>query len=212
MLCSRCNRDVQPVVVLDIDGTLGNYHSHFIKFAEDYLQRTLPKSFAGMGTFWESLGLPLDEYRQIKLAYRSGGLKRSMPRMPYMGFFLGQVYGLQPEIWIATSRPYLRLDNIDPDTRFWLDHHGIMYDGLLFGDDKYEQLARNVEAGRVVAIVDDESEQLRTARRLFPGAAVMAASKWNEHVPQEEGIPRYTLSDAGTVVSYRIRQWRHKNA
>ena len=37
MKCSSCSAPVAPVVAIDIDGTLGDYHQHFIEFAEQWL-------------------------------------------------------------------------------------------------------------------------------------------------------------------------------
>lgn len=73
-----------PVVALDIDGTLGDYHGHFIRFAEQYIGRKLPDPYEITN------GIPLHKYlhiskatyRQVKLAYRQGGMKRSMPVYP----------------------------------------------------------------------------------------------------------------------------------
>ena len=37
MKCTECGRELRPVVAIDIDGTLGDFHGHFIKFIVDYL-------------------------------------------------------------------------------------------------------------------------------------------------------------------------------
>ena len=81
MLCTHCSRPVTPVVACDIDGTLGDYHAHFVNFAQQYLGRKLPlvENYQSNRRFAEYLGISLPEYRTIKLAYRQGGLKRSMP-------------------------------------------------------------------------------------------------------------------------------------
>jgi hypothetical protein len=72
------------VVGLDIDGTIGDYHGHFLTFAAAWLGKAMPAP-ADINP-----GLPLhrhmrvskERYRQVKLAYRQGGLKRSMPVYP----------------------------------------------------------------------------------------------------------------------------------
>lgn len=152
----------KPVFALDIDGTLGDYHGHFRTFAEGYLGRSLPPidEWAGDVSFARHLRVSKPIYRQVKLAYRQGGMKRTMPVYPYAREMTVALRKAGAEVWICTTRPYLRLDNIDPDTRHWLRRHGIQYDGVLFGEKKYRDLVRIVGSGAVVAVVDDLPEMV----------------------------------------------------
>jgi hypothetical protein len=84
VLCSNCGRDVKPVVALDIDGTLADYHGDFEAFAARWLGR--PPSgvlYRGHCEYWEWFTAVFDvdrtTFRAIKLAYRQGGGKRTMP-------------------------------------------------------------------------------------------------------------------------------------
>jgi len=163
----------KPVVAVDIDGTLGDYHAHFLWFAEQWLGLPMPSATE------INPGLPLSEfmgvehsvYRQCKLAYRQGGLKRFMPAYPYASELTHNIREAGAQVWICTSRPYLRLDNIDPDTREWLNRNGIQYDAVIFegvldgGDPmtKYGELVRQVGVDRIVAAVDDLPEQTQNA-------------------------------------------------
>jgi hypothetical protein len=157
---------LRPVIALDIDGTLGYYHEHFLRFASEWLQRPLASSWLGGEPFWRMLGTSKATYRQIKLCYRQGGMKRSMPVREGAAELARAVRAAGAEVWVCTTRPYLRLDNIDPDTRFWLRHQGIQYDGVLFGENKYRDLAQLVGIERVVAVLDDEPEQCSRAEAL----------------------------------------------
>src|SRR5690242_19371376 len=76
-----------PVVGMDIDGNLGDYHSHFVWFL-NYIYYPNGYGFRGLyadwsktetGEFSEALGMDKADYRAAKLAYRQGGLKRCMP-------------------------------------------------------------------------------------------------------------------------------------
>jgi hypothetical protein len=76
------------------------------------------------------------------------------------------------EVWLCTTRPYLRLDNVDPDTREWLRRNRIQYDALLFDPaheedgTKYDELRR--QAGdRVASIVDDLPEMITASNLAF---------------------------------------------
>jgi FMN phosphatase YigB (HAD superfamily) len=167
-----------PVVALDIDGTLGDYHSHFQWFAELYLQEPITLDWAWSwnhyhGEFSEALGLHKDVYRQIKLAYRQGGMKRCMPAFPQsheVVKYLRERMGLQ--VWICTTRPWNRLDNIDPDTQFWIQRNLGPVDGVIYGEEKYKDLIEIVGRDRIVCVVDDLVENVEQAIELGLDAAV----------------------------------------
>jgi hypothetical protein len=117
--------------------------------------------------FDKALGLDKHTYRDIKLAYRQGGMKRSIPTMD-----IG-VYDLVPairamgiQVWVCTTRPWLRLDNIDPDTRFWINRNLGRIDGLIYGEDKYLDLIDIVGRERILGVVDDIPENIIRATEL----------------------------------------------
>lgn len=166
---------MKPVVALDIDGTLGDYHGHFLRFAAGWLGRAMPdpaENTDGVPLFrW--MGVSKSTYRECKLAYRQGGMKRSMPAYEGASELTRYIRRKGSEVWICTTRPYLRLDNIDPDTRHWLRRNGIQYDGVIFGEHKYRQLRDLVGADNVVLVVDDLPEMLRVADRALPDAKMI---------------------------------------
>jgi len=159
---------VKPVVAIDIDGTLGDYHGHFTRFAEQWSGRPMPDPAAinPAQPFHRHLGMSKATYRACKLAYRQGGMKRSMPVYPGAAHAIRLFRKAGADVWICTTRPYLRLDNIDPDTRHWLRRNHIQYDGVLFGEKKYRDLARIVGAHNVVAVLDDLVALVEQADRL----------------------------------------------
>lgn len=163
---------MKPVVALDIDGTLGDYHGWFLRFAEMWLGRPMPdpqQNTDGVPLYrW--MGVSKRTYRECKLAYRQGGLKRGMPCYEGARELTRYIRSKGTEVWICTTRPYLRLDNIDPDTRHWLRRNGIQYDGVIFGEHKYRQLRDLVGAANVALVVDDLPEMLAQAERALPKA------------------------------------------
>lgn len=161
-------RSDAPVVAWDIDGTLANYYEHFRKFAEAYTLRSLPVDWNRRyrGEFSEALGLEKEEYRRIKLAYRQGGQKRMLTPKYQAGETIRdlRVNGIQ--VWICTTRPWNSLANIDPDTQFWLETHIGRVDGVIYGEEKYEDLIEQVGKDRVLGVVDDLPENVRRAESL----------------------------------------------
>lgn len=215
MNCSKCSEVVKPVVAIDIDGTLGDYHGHFLWFAGMYLGVDITHhtrwAYSGNEPFsmWfvRAFDTSLDEYRQIKLAYRQAGMKRSMPIFDGARALCWAVRDAGAELWVTTTRPYLSLDNIVPDTVEWLKRHEIEYDGMLFDADKYEQLAKRVDPARVVAVLDDLHEQLAAAAGVLGWSVpILIKGNFNKRV----GAPVMCDLDASCdIVLHRIQEWEH---
>jgi phosphoserine phosphatase len=162
----------RPIVAVDIDGTLGDHYEHTARFAEMWTGHDIKydpvqgwPDDANKFQFHRALGVSKNTYRKIKLAYRQGGMKRSMPCYEGASELTRVLRKNKIEVWICTSRPYLRLDNIDPDTRHWLSRNRIQYDNIIYGDRKYSDLVRHVGKGRVVAVLDDLPEMCAQATR-----------------------------------------------
>lgn len=172
----------KPVVALDIDGTLGDYHGHFTRFAEQWCGRDMPQPDLNTNgiPLYKWLGMSKSTYRQCKLAYRQGGMKRSMPAYEGASELTHELRKGKngAEVWIATTRPYLRLDNIDPDTRHWLRRNKIQFDGVLFGEHKYRDLKR-ILGDRVLFVVDDLPEMITQADRIGLDA-ILRLQPYNE--------------------------------
>jgi len=187
MHCSVCSEIIRPVVAVDIDGTLGDYHGHFINFAEQWIGRELRRDYTGAGGFRYWFGrynfVGTEEFRAIKLAYRQGGMKRSMPVYEGAPELLMTIIEHDAELWLTTTRPYLSLDTVIPDTVEWLARNGMTeYDGMLFDDDKYAKLLERVDERRVVAVIDDLNDMCDEADKLIGRrVSTLIGTRWNEH-------------------------------
>lgn len=200
-----------PVVGLDIDGTLGDYYNHFRWFAELYLQRpvTLDWDFSDSAEFSEALNLPKDEYRQIKLAYRQGGMKRSLPAFGGMGDAVKTIREWGVQVWITTTRPWQRLDNIDPDTQFWINRNLGRIDGVIYGEEKYMDLLDIVGSDRILGIVDDLPENVVSAQSLGLNAA-LAHGPHNEAFRKVRGYVPVVYNAVDLLET--VRQWKETKA
>jgi hypothetical protein len=210
MKCSSCGDLLFPVVAIDIDGTLADYHGHFLRFAEAYLNIKIPMTYDGSIGFkeWFRQMTGVDErtWADIKLAYRQGAQKRSQPVREGAFDLVTALTGAGAEIWVTTTRPYLRLDGIDPDTRFWLNEQAILYYGLLYHEDKYRELDKRVERGRVVAVLDDLPEQYDAAEEIWGSdIPILARNRWNLGVDRDNVA--LTLTDAAIVIAGRVTNW-----
>lgn len=200
----------RPVVAVDIDGTIGIYHNHFIRFAEQYVGRTLEPEWRPefRGEFNRALHMSKRVYRDIKLAYRQGGLKRSMPVFEGARELTVSLRKAGAEVWICTTRPYLRLDNIDPDTRHMLKRQGIQYDGVLFGERKYHDLVKIVGKDRIVAVLDDLPSQVESAGRLglTPILRRDDHNAWYDNPKEFTDV--HTLEAAQLWILWLLELWR----
>ena len=182
MRCSECHREIKPVVAIDIDGTLADYHDHFLDFAVKWLGHNYTKprgarAYDGSEPhrewFTRTMDVDVTTFRAIKLAFRQGGMKRTMPIYRESVETINAVRSMGAEIWLTTTRPWERFDRVDPDTRHWLSEHNIEFDGLIYDDAKMSALADRVDPDTVVAVVDDLIEVLEEAHQLFDNAVTI---------------------------------------
>lgn len=224
MRCSNCGCPVRPVVALDIDGTLAKYHDHLVEFIIDYTNsepgpavpwpgRSGIERIGGEFGDWVCFAFSLDRrtYREIKLAFRQGGLKRFMPAYPHASDLAAAALEEGAEVWVTTSRPYLRLDNIDPDTREWLCRNFVAWDYMVYGEDKYTRLAELVEPERVVLVLDDLPEMYDQASQAFgPEVPVLRQNAWNRGAEVSRAAVD-DLLDARALAVQRIQQWKQRH-
>lgn len=209
MLCTKCQQTIKPVIALDIDGTMGKYHEHFLNFASHWLGQYVSGDYYGDISLADFLKIDKKTYRECKLAYRMGGMKRSMPIMSdYVRGTVSRLSECGAEIWITTTRPFLRLDNIDPDTRAWLERNGIRYDHLLYDEHKYARLAEYVGKERIVAILDDLSEDLMKGAELGLPVYQLQTS-FNSKDRFSEGFDNF--HDVKTKFMNLLKEWKFNN-
>lgn len=234
MQCTECSRELLPIVVFDVDGTLAEYHRGLGMFCWNYwaIPNTGPLairagSWDGQGNFEDYLGIDQEQYREAKLAWRQGGGKRMMDPIQEGMLLYRHVRGideeetsrvgatmyrgdmLKVEMWIVTHRPYRRLDNVDPDTRWWLNKFGISYDHLLFSDDKYPALCEQVDSERIIAIFEDLPEYVDQAAGM--GLPVVQVARPHNRGAGVSRPQRATLEQATYWYDDQVRQWRKQN-
>ncbi len=161
----------KPVFGLDLDGTLLDYHRHFITFANQHFgSYAEPEGYDSRLPLYRYLGVSKERYRQCKMAYRKGEMKRSCPLLPspYPNGtdVVNTLRKWGAEVWFCTTRPYLAYDAIDASTPHNLRRHGMKYNGILWGQNKYRELAKTVGKERIVAVLDDVPEMCEQAEKV----------------------------------------------
>lgn len=215
MKCSDCSAPIDPVIAIDIDGTLGDYHKSFVEFAAQWLNKWPDCMYDYKGSiphrqfFCACFNVDETTFRAIKLAYRQGGMKRLMPVYPGAVEFMKQANRKGCEIWITTTRPWERFDRIDPDSRHWLEKHDIPFHVLMYDEDKIDQLYRRVDWRRVVMVLDDQRDVLERAAALIgPGVPIMMKG---QHNLQSGWWGRKVdgFRAAGALLDVLINNWEH---
>lgn len=198
----------RPIFGVDIDGTLGLYHEHFTRFASAYVGRSLPsaESYRG-GSFATHLGLSKSTYRKIKLAYRRGGLKRSMPVFDGASDLTASLRKRGAIVVLCTTRPYLSLENIDEDTRHWAQRNRVQHDYIIWGENKYRDLSRF--GSRVVGVLEDEPALVKQAVDCGLRTA-MRLRQYNEHVEIEGATPAY-FGQVRDILHGWLDEWEKEN-
>lgn len=210
MLCSKCSETIRPIFVFDIDGTFARYHDRLFNFNREYWGMggdRLECDWDGSGEFEDYLGISKEQYREMKLAFRQGGQKRMMDPyddMIHLWLHIVQTYP-SAEVWIATHRPWRRLDNIDPDTQFWLRRFNISYTKLIFSEDKYLDLFTQVDSARIVACFEDLGEMCDRAEQL--DLPVRQVARSHNRSPGESRPHRGNVLQLATWVDEQATEW-----
>jgi len=199
-----------PVIGLDIDGSLADYHGHFLRFAAGWLGREMPpptKINPGV-PLHKFMGVSKTTYRKIKLAYRQGGLKRSLPAYSGADDLSRTLRSWGAEVVICTSRPYLQLGPVDPDTRHWLLRNRVQHDNLIWGERKYIDLVRLYGGERIVGVLDDLPRMIEQAEGLGL-SALMMNQPYNVglHRPFDHIHRVQTLQQAETIFYGLLEKW-----
>lgn len=202
---------VKPIVAVDVDGTLSEYHLSLARHICQYFDlQTGFEPWDGKGNYEDYFGITQTQYREAKLAYRQGGFKRWSPEQPGVRFLRDCLSSLRDcgliEVWITTTRPWNRLDSVDPDTRFWLDRHFPVYDHLLYHDYKYPELATLVDPERVIGVIDDLPEMVMAAKQTFAGASVYMVHR-HHNIGVHPALARLSLEEFSLEIEKKVEEW-----
>ena len=183
---------------------MAKYHRAYRDFLIQYDNRVpweTPTTWTGLGEFRDVFGLTQKEHHERKVAFRAGGFKRWMAKFDSAVTMMQDLQEQPCEVWVTTTRPWMRMDNVDTDTMEWLRRWEIPYDRLLFDEDKYGRLTELVDPERIIMVLDDEAEQRdRCAELRLPFS--LRRSEWNTALTADIEITN--LADFGFMVSEMI--------
>lgn len=156
-----------PVLIADIDGTLGDWRKAFASFIKDQTGLILPPDAATSMAIETDLGVPYPHYVALKKHFESNGGYKLLEPYRDAVLFIHQAADQGWDIRCWTARPGKRYGRIWSDTREWLDAHDIgqfITELHLGGEERIYQAGILAAKGhRVILLEDDPTLALRAA-------------------------------------------------
>lgn len=143
------------IVGVDIDGVLADYPRSFVEFINKELGTDFDPDKITNYNIYEELGLSTELGMELKDKYRQSGQKRFIPVIDGAKEMLHGLRDLGYKIVLLTARPYKKYNRIFPDTMEWLEKNGLVYDAIIFDENKEERLLKEFGANRVDFFIDD---------------------------------------------------------
>lgn len=149
-----------PTVVVDIDEVLCDFSNGFLMWLLE--QKLVPEDRAAdllnkrRYINAESLGVPRQEWSEIKHNFRTSGAIRKLLKMPGAWGFLQNCEQAGFRIVLLTSRPIDAYPNLMSDTVAWLAENSMRYDFIWWSLKKAEKLVERRLHDNVVFAVDDD--------------------------------------------------------
>lgn len=142
----------QPVIISDIDGTLGDWRKEFISRAKQ--QSTDPQETLLIDV---DVGIQYDAYVRNKHSFEAGGGYSSIPIFKDAARLLRQAKKCGVYVIIYTARPVNKYKAVQYDTLRWLQAHSIPFDELRFGHEERIMTAVSLrKKGHPVLMLEDD--------------------------------------------------------
>lgn len=144
-----------PIVICDIDGTLGDWRSSFVEWARDRSADPIPADPSK--TMWmdSDLSMEYPAYNVLKEQFESeGGYLYIKPYIDLVEF----LREIQEDVFliIMTARPAKQFHRIWYDTTMWLSYYRIKPHQLFIGSEPRILLADSYRKGHKVILLEDD--------------------------------------------------------
>lgn len=145
----------EQIVGVDIDGILADYPFSFMQFVNKKMKTNFKREQIRDYDLKNNLGLTTEQYIQIKDEYRQSGQKRFIPLVLGSVDLLKLLKSQGYTIILLTSRPYKKYKRIFADTQEWLKKHKLIYDAILYDEDKDVRLIKEFGGQKVKFFIED---------------------------------------------------------
>lgn len=131
-------KENEKVCGIDIDEVLGEYTKSWIEFVNKECGTIYDDIFVMKDT------IPYQQYRDLKEKYRLSGIKEKMPVKEGASELTLELRKMGYVIIILSKRPVQKYPTLFKQTVNWLDNNNIVYDGIIFDENKHTKIITEI--------------------------------------------------------------------
>jgi hypothetical protein len=210
--------DGVPVVITDLDGTIGDWRKAFLMWVMDTHPERLSDNIQDKGSTLAievDLNLPYPVYVELKEEFEASGGYKHLP------FYVDAVETLQELskhdvcVMAYTARPAKQHGRIWSDTWAWLEKEGlhtVVRELRIGSEDRISRACALQEAGHKVLMLEDDPGL--ALRAVNAGIRVMLRSQpYNRGVSHEliEAVDEFNSTDILTYLKGHLYAYSHTN-
>ena len=178
-------KQLRPILVTDIDGTIADWKSSFMEFVrEKGVSFQIDDSKPSMSIETE-MGLQYVHYEDLKWEFETGGGYARLHPIPRAVNFIIEMQNSGADIVVFTARPSSNHKRIWWDSWTWLEQQGIFPSLLRIGSEDRISYAQDLrEQGFDVKMVDDNPElTLRAVNSNIP--VILRDTPYNQAISHD---------------------------
>jgi len=177
------------IVGVDIDGVLADYPRSFLEYINQELNTDFDSDNIVKYNIYEQFGISTELGMKLKDRYRQSGQKRFIPVVDGAKEMLADLREQGYKIVLLTARPYQKYNRIFSDTMEWLEKNDLVYDAIIFDEDKEERLLKEFGNNRVDFFIEDVASNANAISTL--GAKCLLVDKpYNQDSKLFTGVTR----------------------
>lgn len=187
----------RPILITDIDGTLGDWRAAFILWCKDQGKLAEIEDPTTSLLIDTDLAIKYPNYAQLKEDFeRGGGYRHIIPYPDAVAALAELQSSANPFVIAVTARPVGQYSRIWYDSWFWLMDHGFQVDQLRMVAESRILLADQLNKSREVILWEDDPGLI--CRAATSGFRVFGRRhKYNEHISRKN-FPTVQLVDKYT--------------
>lgn len=176
------------VVGVDIDGVLADYPDCFINYVNDKVGTDFKVEDLNQYNLYEAItDIPTEVMKGLKHDFRKSGELKKVGVLSGAKKFLKTLKDKGYKIVLLSARPYKEYRRIFADTKEWLDKNDLIYDAILWDEDKLNRLIREFGEDNVSFFVEDN---LKNANSISKSTKVYLLDKSYNQGKTDKNISR----------------------
>jgi hypothetical protein len=165
------NKKEEKIAFVDLDGVLATWPIDYMQFVNKQLS-----------THYKNLQIlenevPKKTQYDLKREYRLSGIKRTMGVVSDSQKLLSSLKELGFFIVLITARPYKKIFRIYSDTLAWLKENNLIYDAIIWEEEKEKYIINNFYDNEIKFVYDDDVDNCN----ILVQNGFTVFHKFNEH-------------------------------